>query len=238
MANLQINTRPPSQLGAPQRTWGDPPSKAGDTWFAIYCCLTVLRGTLDFQVIVPVPASLANDVMTSELMAVAWVNFELPRVLVEYDRWDFFRAKELGAPDQAFDTALPQQRLIDLEVTLNEGIALCAAQAREHLDRVERQFDQARQQLWDNAEHLTPFGFERSLAEATRHLRFIEQVLDAGADVGGYEPHQARSALTNYQELARRKDVSKHGYQHALDSLRKFAHGVAFPSTWSRRPEL
>jgi hypothetical protein len=195
-------------------------------------------GKIAFHVIVKTPKDQAEDEETSQSLAVSWLLQELPSHMAQRAYWDFFRHTEQTPESLSNLPQIDPYKLAPIELDLHPDLAIRAKEAISHLRAVEERFEQAKEKLWRFATNNLPLGFAQTRAEAHTLLHFIEQVLSAGSDEGDYESYNARSAMSDYDELARRKDTNNHNYKSTLESLKRFAYGVSFPSTWHQRPHV
>lgn len=193
-------------------------------------------GAIEFNTVVKVGKLHTESEQNAQALSVLWLIKELPSLLPRRQYWQFFETATL-VPDN-----FPKLSKIDLhkqkqyELALHPNFLLTFQEAILYLRDLEERFDQAKEKLWQFATTNLPFGFAQTRAEAHVLLRFIENVLSAGADEAGYEPFRARAAINDYDELAKRKDVENHNYKISLESLQQFACGVSFPRTWHKRP--
>lgn len=238
MPILRINTTLPRVIFEPLLGGGYiQPEKSKFTCISVSCELDVDLGTLTFHTSVKIAKAETADEKVAEKLALEWLQIALPRMLAERGYWDFFQATEVSRESPAEPQGNANHGLITVHVAPSERVLHQASEALTHLANLEKRFELAKERLWNLATNNYPLGFAQSLAEAREHIQFIERVLSAGADPGGYEPRKARSALRDYEELGRRKDMNNSNYQHALESLKRFAYGVSFPKTWGRRPD-
>ncbi|MBT2304548.1 hypothetical protein J7E70_29405 [Variovorax paradoxus] len=238
MTTLRVNTAVPQQLF--ERDWrGETiyPNDAATINVCIANELSLGKEKLSFHVVVKIEkASLASE-RDADGLAIAWLKQTLPERMSRAPYWDFFSYTWLvpdavpPAPDVSPYYA--QETEIDLTPRLREIADAGAA----HVAAIRVVFEAAKAELWVMATNNAPLGFAQTVGQARSLLRTIESVLSCSADIGGYEPSKARYAMRDYEDLARRKQETNHNYQYALSSLKSFAHGVAFPSTWHRRPE-
>jgi hypothetical protein len=240
MTTLHVNLGPVRHVFETSRLSGAliEPKDSGTVNVEITNELILPRGSLAFHVIVKVPKTALKNDQEADPLATAWLKHELPARMSRSNYWSFFETTWV-APDETLSNldSSPASRL-DAEITLTTHMETVAEEACNHTAAIEQQFDSAKHQLTELAFNNTAYGFSRSLSEARKLIRTIEAILSASADVGGYKSMTARSALADYQELARRKVESNRNYQVALRSLQTFAFGVTFPKTWGRRPAL
>jgi hypothetical protein len=238
MPTLRINTTLPQVIFEPLLGGGYiQPEKSKFTCISVSCEFDVDFGTLAFHTLVKIAKSETADEKVAEKLALEWLQIALPRMLAERGYWNFFQTTEVSRERPAEPQGSANHGLITVHVAPSERILHQASEALTHLVSVENRFELAKERLRELATNNYPLDFAQSLSEAREHIQFIERVLAAGADLGGYEPHKARSALRDYEELGRRKDINNSNYQHALKSLKRFAYGVSFPKTWCRRPD-
>lgn len=238
MATVRINITHPRQIFEHLPGGGFiPPERSKLILFLITSEVVLDTGKLSFDTTVKLTRSDSRTVAHSQGLALGWLKAELPKRLSQQGYWEFFRTTEFIPPADLSGVEPLSLGPTEVSVEVHEGVARQGSDAISHLKKVENRFIEAKKRLWEHATSNYPLGFAQSLPEARELLSFIERVLDAGADLGRYEPHKARSALQNYQELARRKDVHNYNYKHALDSLKSFAFGVDFPRAWARRPD-
>lgn len=238
MATVRINITHPKKIFEPLPGGGFvPPERSKFIFFLIANEVVFDVGVLAINALVKVSKSDLRNDEQSQRVALSRLNHELPSRLREQGYWDFFRATELSAPADLPEVDSPVRGSTEISIELNEGVVRHASEALAHLEKVGNRFAEAKKRLCEYATNNYPAGFAQSLPQARELLYFIERVLEAGADPGGYESHKARSALQNYQELARRKDVNNHNYRHAQNSLQSFVFGVTFPRAWARRPD-
>ncbi|RRS01104.1 hypothetical protein EIP75_21780 [Aquabacterium soli] len=198
--------------------------------------LTIAEGTVGFHVVVNVPRPFAQETDSAELLAIAWVAQELPVYLSSHPYWDFFQAREINveAPIQTLN--INKHRPCSFDIEPDPGLLQRTQEMLQYLEQVKARFDEAKSKLSRFALHNQPPGYQHTRGEAYAHFRTIEDILDAGADIGAYRAQDARSAQREYDELASRVDTKRPAYRMARDSLLRFVLRVEFPSTWHERP--
>lgn len=202
--------------------------------------ITIDIGSIAFHVVVKFPKKITADQGVAQKISEAWVQNKLPKQLSEKSYWIFFGSNELIITDQLAtniksEVAAPS---VKAEIFINESLLKRVTEEVSHLNLVREKFTEAKRRLWYLATNNYPLGFAQTLHEARELFRYIEQVLFASADLGGYEPHEARSAMRAYEDLATRKIVNNKNYEHSLRSLKIFANGVTLPNTWGKRPPV
>lgn len=238
MPILRINTDLPRVIFE-QTLHGSyvPPEKSKFTCISVTCELELDGGTVAFHTFVKIAKTETTDEKIAEARALGWLEMTLPRALHDRNYWDFFQTTEISREASTEPREISSFGPITVNATLSERISQLAFEALNLLAKLEARFELAKDRLFELATNNYPLGFAQTLPEARTYLQFIERVLDAGADIGGYEPNKARSALRSYEELGRRKDMNNRNYQHELESLKRFSYAVSFPKTWGRRPE-
>lgn len=196
------------------------------------------QGELAFHTIVRVDKGDACEQSEAQRLAIAWLKDELPRRFSQSSYWNFFEFSQLDLGKVLPGTVDECLRESSNEVELSSRIATIYYEAHLHLSRVRPQFNDSAERLRQLVSENTPIDFACTLGEARILIRTIEMTLAASADLPGDQAGEARFALINYQELAKRKVESNHNYQSALTSLRRFSYGLSFPRSWQRRPEI
>ncbi|QGJ17692.1 hypothetical protein [Polaromonas sp. Pch-P] len=198
--------------------------------------LILPAGKLAFNVVAKIAKAHLSSPKDAEAVAIGWLKKELPERLAKANHWNFFGLTwiEPEGPPMISDASLhhPDEQATELTahlLPLAEG-------AIAHIQNLRESFEAAKSKLGEFASTNTALGFTVTAGEARSLLRTIEGILDASADMGGYEASRARAAAADYAELARRKNEVNHLYQNSLHALRTFVYRVDFPSTWCRRP--
>lgn len=194
------------------------------------------HGKLAFHAIVRVSKELASENADAERLAISWLKAELPRRFAQTSYWNFFEYTELDMNVLAPDSIDESSKESTTTLELSSRIAEIAEETALYLADLRSRFDSSARRLSDLTSNNLPLGFAQTLGEARTLIRTIENVLSASGDYPPDQAGEARLALTSYQELARRKVESNHNYQSALTSLKRFAYGLHFPETWTRRP--
>lgn len=237
MTTLRIQTVPMRPVFE-QDTWGNvvEPAKARAHPFEVTCALALPRRELPFNVIVSVDKTLVPDRKAADAIAFSWLVQELPQALSQGAYWDFFSHTRMSATQAPSEIGPVDRYGFEIDVEISSGIATHASAAIDDVEAIERKFDEAKTRLNDLAFNNYALGFKQSVGEARGLFRTIESVLDASATLGGYTAADARSAMRDYEELARRQVESNHNYQSSLRSLQHFVFGVTLPAVWGRRP--
>lgn len=212
-------------------------AKANSRCVEITCSLKMLNMELSFNVTVSIPKGLVDESKEVDVAALTWLSENLPKRLSSDGYWDFFRSTPLSLKELSAAPS-PQRYGHAVDVKLSAGIASQADAACAHLGEVRTKFESAKSRLSYLAFNNMALGFKESLSEARATLRTIEEILEANGGMGGYSPQDARNAMRDYENLARRQIESKHNYQSALCSLQRFAHGVSYPTVWGKRPTV
>lgn len=194
------------------------------------------KGSLSFNCVVSVPKSLAAEERRAKQLALSWLGANLARQMSGAGRWDFFRPRDLHVHSSEGLESNDEGGAIEQDLVTSTSLEAEVVESLSVLADVESKFDAARLRLEDVVSNSTALGFLMSLAEARQLIRGVEQVLQAGNDSGRSTASDARSAVRDYEELARRKQEENANYKRALSSLRSFVYGLTFPTTWKERP--
>lgn len=213
------------------------PEKSKFTCVSVTCGLNLDVGTVAFHTFVKIAKTETTDEKIAQELALGWLETTLPRELLDRNYWNFFQTTEIFREAPTEHKKISSYGPITVNANLSERISQLALEALSLQAKLEARFKLAKDRLSELATNNYALGFAQTLPEAREYLQFIERVLEAGADIGGYQPDKARSALRSYEELGRRKDMQNRNYQRTLESLRRFSYGVSFPKTWGRRPE-
>lgn len=237
MTKLRINVTFPRivfvpSVGFPRGTQYD------KTVHGVLVCSQLVHphGALSFNCVVSVPKRLAPEERRAKQLAISWLGINLAGQMTGAGRWNFFHPRDLHV--HALDGLEPTDEggFIEQDLVTSESLEAEVVQAQALLAEVEGQFDSARERLHRLVSENTAVGFTTSLSEARQLIRGVELVLQAGDDSGGSTASDARSALRDYEELARRKQEENANYKRALSSLQSFVSGLSFPTTWKECP--
>lgn len=194
------------------------------------------KGSLSFNCVVSVPKSLAAEERRAKQLALSWLGANLVRQMTGAGRWAFFHARQMHVRSLEELEPIDEGQVVEQDFTAPTSLEAEVVETLSILADVESKFDAARQQLEDLVSNSTALGFSMSLGEARTLIRGVELVLQAGDDSGRSTASDARSAVRDYEELARRKQEENANYKSALYSLRSFVYGLTFPTTWKERP--
>jgi hypothetical protein len=205
--------------------------------FEVPCSLDMSNRELNFNVIVSVRKSFVSDRKSAENLALSWLLENLPRHLEnESSYWDFFSSTRLDATSMpSSQEHVVSQRPLRVKLT---SVTSSAQSACNEIDSFEHKFEVAKKRLIELVFEENAFHYKETLSEARQLLKLIESVLNSSGSLGGYSPSDARNAIRNYEELARRQVESNHIYKTSLNTLRNFAYGVSLPQTWGSRPAI
>lgn len=203
----------------------------------LVCSELVLDGgKLRFNTVVCVPKTLAVEEKRAKQLALTWLGGNLGRQMADAERWNFFQARQLQVRITEGLEHLDEGSVVEQDIRVSAPIEAEAVEAIAHLSRIEAKFEAARERLSDLVSNSTALGFSASLGEARKLMQCIELVLQAGDESGRSTASDARYAVRDYEELARRKQEENANYKSALYSLRSFVYGLTFPTTWKERP--
>lgn len=194
------------------------------------------KGSLSSNCVVSVPKSLAAEERRAKQLALSWLSANLARQMSGAGRWDFFRPRDLHVHSSEGLEANEEGGSIEQDLVTSTSLEAEVVESLSVLADVESKFEAARKQLEDLVSNSTALGFSMSLGAARQLIRGVEQVFQAGDDSGCSTASDARSAVRDYEELARRKQEDNANYKRALSSLRSFVYGLTFPTTWKERP--
>lgn len=196
------------------------------------------QGSLRFNSIVCVPRSLAVEEKRAKQLALSWLGGNLVRQMAGSGRWNFFHARHMQVHTSEGLQPVEEGVVVEQDIVTPAPFEAEAVEAMSLLADVESKFEAARKRLEDLVSNSTAIGFSMSLGEARRLIQGIEQVLQAGDDSGRSTSSDARLAVRDYEELARRKQENNSNYQSALYSLKSFVYGLSFPTTWRSPPRM
>lgn len=194
------------------------------------------KGSLSFNCVVSVPKSLAAEERRAKQLALSWLGANLARQMSGAGRWDFFRPRDLYVHSSEGLESNDEGGAIEQDLVTSTSLEAEVVESLSVLADVESKFDAARLRLEDFVSNSTALGFSMSLSEARQLIRGVEQVLLAGNDSGRSTASDARSAVRDYEELARRKQENNSNYKSSLSSLQSFVYGLTFPTTWKECP--
>ena len=238
MPTLRVNVGHPYVCFDAVRGSRSPVSASAEpTSVCVRCELETDIGDIAFYVLVKVKKLYASSETKAQEFAVAWLANQLPEHFRQPNYWNFFQCTEFRPEELPITTEVKLTQAFSVDLDLSPGLQKTVEESIAHLSQVRLRFVAAKERLWELVASNSPFGFAQTTEEARNLLRIIEETLSASSDAGSNEPYEARSALDDYEELARRKVEANHNYQSALTSLKYFVSGVTFPSTWTRRPD-
>lgn len=237
MTKLRINVTFPRivfvpSIGYPRGTEYD------KTVYGVLVCSELVhpQGTLSFYCVVSVPKSLAAEERRAKQLALSWLGANLVRQMTGAGRWNFFHPRQMHVRNLEKLEPIDEGQAVEQGFTAPMSLEEEVIETLSLLAEVESKFDAARQQLEDLVSNSTALGFSMSLGAARQLIRGVEQVLQAGDDSGRSTASDARSAVRDYEELARRKQENNSNYKSSLSSLQSFVYGLTFPTTWKERP--
>ena len=214
------------------------PENAKNINFAVSNEIRINGDSLCFRIVLKIQKNEHQSQAESEKICLSWCKREFPAYFQSRSYWNFFEATWIDIPQDYPEYETEKLSYIELDVILSENLRETILRDLDYLRNIRTVFDTAKERLTDLAFHSTSFGFAQSLGEARQHFRIIEDVVGCSADIGSYGPGDIRSAVRDYEELARRKIENNHNYQVALNDLRTIVSGVHFPHCWGKRPRV
>jgi hypothetical protein len=238
LPNLKINTRLPRVVIAPDR-FGEFIRRDKSTTINISVTSEIhsKKGSISFNTTLKVNRCPRTEEAKATEAVVSWLEKNLPSILSRANYWNFFENTLLTADVSSEELReWPREPLL-VSLDMTPHLQEILDESIDYISKVRRRFNESKEKLLFLANTNLPLGFAQSVGEANTLLKRIEYVLSTSTDVGGYEPSKARNAMHNYQDLARRKIELNSNYQRSLRSLKSFAAGVTFPTTFDRRPD-
>lgn len=237
MAKLRINVTYPRIVFVPAVGYSRG-TEYDKTMHGVLVCSELLhpQGSLGFNCVVCVPKSLAGEEKRAKQLALSWLIGNLVGQMTRVGRWDFFHPRNMHVYSSEGLQPTEESTVAEQDIVTTASVEAEVVETLNLLADVERKFDAAREQLEALVSNSTALGFSMSLGVARQLIRGVEQVLQAGDDSGRSTASDARSALRDYEELARRKQESNLNYKSSLSSLQRFVFGLTFPTTWKERP--
>lgn len=214
------------------------PENSKNTLFLVSNELSVDSGSICFQFSLKVPKEKFSTPIEAKNACLSWCNSYFPSHFSKLGYWNFFSVKQLDITNIAVQEVINEHSQIEFDIFISEKMSEAVNNAIKHIKSVEIAFENAQERLAQLAFKSTAFGFNQSLGEARIHFQVIENILRCSADLGGYVPSDIRSALNDYEELARRKVENNHNYQVSLHNLQKIVFGISFPKCWGQKPNV
>jgi hypothetical protein len=205
----------------------------------IFCIsneLLINNESLHFQFFLEIPKETFATSEKAKKACLSWCKTEFPKDFSKRKNWNFFSIPSLYGTDIELQDNIDEYKPIEVNVSLSDELNETANNAIKYIEKLKTTFGDAKSQLNNFAFYCTAFNFNQSIGEARQLFYTIENILACSADVGGSKPSDIRSALSDYQDLAGRKNENNPNYQSLLRNLQRIVSMLSFPRCWHQKP--